>query len=255
MVGGDRGRGAATSPSWARVGGPLAQYAEGFRGELERLGYTPLSSAVHVRLMAHLSRWLGRQCLEAPALTPATADAYFAERRAAGYYNSLTSKSLKPLVDYLQRSGVLADAPAVPAVAATPAEALLERYRRYLLLERGLATSTADVSVRMARRRRPPPGSASSRPARRGRADELGSLTYIRLACGRQVPGIACTCSPGQGRGGASWLAPVLTAGWAIYRSLPGAVLWTCCSGPWQLHREIRRLYGRPRSFFLLRPC
>ena len=151
MVGGDRGRGAATSPSWARVGGPLAPYAEGFRGELERLGYTPLSSAVHVRLMAHLSRWLGRQCLEAPALTPATADAYFAERRAAGYYNSLTSKSLKPLVDYLQRSGVLADAPAVPAVAATPAEALLERYRRYLLLERGLATSTADVNVRMAR--------------------------------------------------------------------------------------------------------
>jgi hypothetical protein len=82
MVGGDRGRGAATSPSWARVGGPLARYAEGFRGELERLGYTPLSSAAHVRLMAHLSRWLGRQCLEAPALTPATADAYFAERRA-----------------------------------------------------------------------------------------------------------------------------------------------------------------------------
>src|ERR1017187_3289559 len=75
MVGGDRGRGAATSPSWARVGGPLAPYAEGFRGELERLGYTPLSSAAHVRLMAHLSRWLGRQCLEAPALTPATADA------------------------------------------------------------------------------------------------------------------------------------------------------------------------------------
>ena len=149
MVGGDRGRG-ATSPSWARVGGPLAPYAEGFRGELERLGYTPLSSAAHVRLMAHLSRWLGRQCLEARALTPTTADAYFAERRAVGYYNSLTGKSLKPLVDYLQRSGVLA-APAELAVAATPAEALLERYRRYLLLERGLATSTADVNVRMAR--------------------------------------------------------------------------------------------------------
>jgi site-specific recombinase XerD len=139
-----------TDPSWAEVRGPLALYAGGFRAELERLGYTPLSAAVHVRLMAHLSCWLGRQCLEAPALTPATADAYFAERRAVGYYNSLTSKSLKPLVDYLQRSGVLA-APAAPAVAATPAEALLERYRRYLLLERGLAASTADVNVRMVR--------------------------------------------------------------------------------------------------------
>lgn len=49
---------ALTSPSWARVDGPLAPYADGFRAELERLGYTPLTAATHVRLMAHLSRWL-----------------------------------------------------------------------------------------------------------------------------------------------------------------------------------------------------
>src|ERR1039457_556574 len=142
-----------TSKDPSRVGvyGPLASYAEGFRGELARLGYTPLSAIVHLRLRARVSSWLAGGGLEASALTPQTVEIFFAERRAAGYYNSLTSKSLKPLVDYLQRSGVLADAPAVPAVAATPAEALLERYRRYLLLERGLATSTADVSVRMAR--------------------------------------------------------------------------------------------------------
>ena len=45
-----------TVPCWARVRGPLAPYAEGFRVELERLGYTPLTAATHVRLLAHLSR-------------------------------------------------------------------------------------------------------------------------------------------------------------------------------------------------------
>jgi hypothetical protein len=50
-----------TVPCWARVRGPLAPYAEGFRSELERLGYTPLTAATHVRLLAHLSRWLARR--------------------------------------------------------------------------------------------------------------------------------------------------------------------------------------------------
>jgi len=62
---------ALTNPSWARVDGPLAPYAGGFRAELERLGYTPLTAATHVRLMAHLSRWLAREGVEAPGLTPA----------------------------------------------------------------------------------------------------------------------------------------------------------------------------------------
>ncbi len=45
-----------TDPCWARVGVPLEAYAEGFRAELRRLGYTPLTAAGHVRLMAHLAR-------------------------------------------------------------------------------------------------------------------------------------------------------------------------------------------------------
>ena len=38
-------------PCWARVHGPLEPYADGLRGELERLGYTPLSAAGHVRCL------------------------------------------------------------------------------------------------------------------------------------------------------------------------------------------------------------
>ncbi len=137
-------------PSRVGVCGPLALYAEGFRGELARLGYTPLSAIVHLRLMARVSGWLAGRGMDASALAPQMVETFFAERRAAGYYNSRTSKSLRPLVDYLRRLGALA-APAAPAVAAAPAEALLDRYREYLLLERGLTASTAEVNVRMAR--------------------------------------------------------------------------------------------------------
>jgi len=48
-----------------RAGEPLEPYADGFRVELERLGYTPLKAAAHVRLMAHLSRWLAREGADA----------------------------------------------------------------------------------------------------------------------------------------------------------------------------------------------
>lgn len=139
---------AMTRPSWAVVDGPLAPYAGGFRAELERLGYTPLTAATHVRLMAHLSRWLARESAEAPGLTPPLVEAYFAERRAAGYAGHVTGRALRPLLGYLRRLGVVP--PAAP-LAADAEERLLGRYREYLLAERGLSRTTADLNVRMVR--------------------------------------------------------------------------------------------------------
>jgi len=139
---------ALTSPSWACVDGPLAPYAGGFRAELERLGYTPLTAATHVRLMAHLSRWLAREGVKAPGLTPAVIEAYFAERRVAGYAGHVTGRALRPLAGYLRRLGVI---PPPAAAAASAEERLLARYREYLLVERGLAGTTAELNVRMVR--------------------------------------------------------------------------------------------------------
>ncbi|KXF55743.1 integrase [Rhodococcus sp. SC4] len=153
-----------TVPCWARVRGPLAPYAEGFRVELERLGYTPLTAATHVRLLAHLSRWLAREGVEASGLTPATVDAYFAERRAAGYVGHVTGRALRPLLGYLRRLGVL-PAPA-PVVPASPEERLLARYRDYLTTERGLAAATIELNVRMVR-----PFLVDRMKARQGRLD------------------------------------------------------------------------------------
>src|SRR6266496_2211430 len=151
---------AMTNPSWARVRGPLAPYVDGVRAELERLGYTPLTAAAHVRLMAHLSRWLARHGVEASGLTPATVDAYFAQRRAAGYVGQVTGRALQPL---------------------------LGQYRDYLTTERGLTTTTAALNVRMVR-----PFLADQARMRQGRLDleqlTAGEVAAFVVAQGRQRP-------------------------------------------------------------------
>jgi integrase/recombinase XerD len=176
---------AMTNPSWARVRGPLAPYVDGLRAELERLDYTPLTAAAHVRLMAHLSRWLARHGLEASGLTPATVDAYFAERRAAGYVGHVTGRALQPLLGYLQRLGVVP--PPAPVAPASPKERLLAQYWDYLATERGLTETTAALNVRMVR-----PFLADRARMRQGRLDlehlTAGEVAAFVVAQGRQRP-------------------------------------------------------------------
>ena len=94
---------AKTKPSWAKVTGPLAEYADGFRAELLRLGYTPLTAACQLRLTAHLSRWLTAEGVAPQDLDMPTAERYFAARRLAGYANERTTEALGPLLGYLRR--------------------------------------------------------------------------------------------------------------------------------------------------------
>jgi site-specific recombinase XerD len=120
-----------------RVVGPLVPYARGFAEELTRLGFTPLSAGGQLRLAAHLSRWLAAAGLGVQGLTAATVEAFLVARRAQGYTAFLTPKALVPLLGYLRGLGVAPSA----GVAGPPlvgSQALLARYREYLLVERGL---------------------------------------------------------------------------------------------------------------------
>jgi site-specific recombinase XerD len=139
---------AKTKPSWPKVTGPLAEYADGFRAELARLGYTPLTAAGQLRLMAHLSRWLDAEGLDAQALEMPVAERYFEARRSAGYANERTVTALGPLLGYLRGLGA---APAPAADPATETGQLLERFAGYLAAERGLAPRTVALNFRLAR--------------------------------------------------------------------------------------------------------
>ena len=128
--------------SRVRFQGPLEPYAQGFADELVRQGYSPTTSMKNqLFFVSHLSRWLASQGKELSALgCPEVVEAFFEERRRLGYVNRCTGKALAPLLEYLLQLGVVARA---PQAELTPTEELLERYRSYLVGERGLMVRTA----------------------------------------------------------------------------------------------------------------
>jgi integrase/recombinase XerD len=127
-------------PSRVRVSGPLMSYAGGFAAELSRQGYMPRSACGQLQLMAHASRWLAGEDLDATGFTTAAVERFLTARRTAGYVDHRTQKGLAPLLDYLRGLGV-APVP-VAEVAVEPVEELLDRYQRYLTVERGLVEAT-----------------------------------------------------------------------------------------------------------------
>ncbi len=128
-----------SDPSRVQVTGPLAAYVAGFRDELAGQGYRPDAATGQLQLMAHASRWLAAQGLQAEHLSPAEVERFVECRRSQGYRQRCSSKALVPLLRYLQELGTIA----VPvAEATTPVAELLERYRSYLVGARGLAPST-----------------------------------------------------------------------------------------------------------------
>jgi integrase/recombinase XerD len=170
------------------VTGPLEPFAPGFVAELGRLGYACPSVVHQVQLVAHLSRWMTGEGFAAGELSAGMVERFVVSRRAAGYRHFLMPSALAPLLGYLRALGVMT----VPTVAASvgPAGVLVERYRSYLLGERGLATTTVRYYERVARQFL---GAVSA-----GRDElDLARLTagevsrFVLAECGRCSPGSA----------------------------------------------------------------
>jgi hypothetical protein len=137
-----------TKPSWPEMTGPLAEYVPRFRAELARLGYTPLSAACQLRLVAHLSGWMTAGRLNARDLDMSAAERYFAGRGSAGYANERTVEALGALLGYLRG---LRAVQLPTAELVTETGLLLDRYAARLASDRGLAPRTVALNVRMAR--------------------------------------------------------------------------------------------------------
>jgi integrase/recombinase XerD len=132
-----------------RICGPVAPHADGFYSWLiGRHFYSPLTAVGQLRLTAHVSRWLLSRKLDCSALTDELALEFVAARRAAGYYNLRSPRAMLPLLTYLREIGVAPE----PVSAATAPADLLQSYRCYLSVERGLVAGTVDNYVQLARR-------------------------------------------------------------------------------------------------------
>ena len=128
--------------------GPLAVFADGFKGELERLGYSRFTAVEQLRLMAHLSRWMEEAGFDVAELTPERALAFLADRRACGHAHRCSPRAVDPLLGFLRGLGV---APAAtPAPIETAADRLLAEFENHLAANRGLSDRTVAGHRRVA---------------------------------------------------------------------------------------------------------
>jgi integrase/recombinase XerD len=136
-----------SDPSRVRVTGPLERYAAGFVAELVEAGYRPRSAAMQLRLLAHLSRWMGEEGLDPGELREPQLERFRREHldRVVGLRGA---GGLVPLLGRLRGLGVV---PAADQPTRSVVDLLLERYREYLLVERGVTAETARGYVDLVR--------------------------------------------------------------------------------------------------------
>ncbi|MDA8400394.1 MAG: site-specific integrase [Candidatus Dormibacteria bacterium] len=132
--------------SHVRMAGPLASHTAGFEQYLAEQGYR--SAATHLYMMAQLSCWLLKSKLGLGDLSALVVEDFLRWRRAVGYRSVVSFSRLSQLIDYLVSIGVVASFE--PAVAETPGERLIERYRCYLINERGLTTDSVRAYLEVA---------------------------------------------------------------------------------------------------------
>jgi integrase/recombinase XerD len=126
-----------TERSVEKLQGPLAPHASDFERQLRAKGYAKSTITGHIRLLAHLSRWLEDQGLAAAGVMPDCIDQFLVVRRQEGYRQLITAKAVQPLLNFLREREVVARPR--PSVPITDEERLLCRYHDYLVAERALA--------------------------------------------------------------------------------------------------------------------
>ena len=131
-----------------RMTGPLTPYAEEFAAELAAQGYTDLSAANQLRLMAHLSRWLEAEAIPAAQLDHRVVSRFLRERRRT--YTVFTSeRALAPLLRYLGAARVIAP---IMRPERRLGSKLLCEYQRYLIEERTVSAARQALCIAVAER-------------------------------------------------------------------------------------------------------
>lgn len=133
------------------VHGPLATFADGFREELERRGYTPKSWGRKVREMDQLSRWLDGNGLTVDNIDiDAVWVQGFLEDLGRSWKQPPTVRAMRPLMAWLRHIGAIRAEPPAPA-PHQPLDELIDRYRCWME-KRGLAARTVGRYEQSARR-------------------------------------------------------------------------------------------------------
>ena len=172
-----------------RISGPLAGFAEGYGTELVQLGYVPASVRLQLKVLADLSDWLSIHGMVAADLRRSDVDRFLRHRRAAGHTRYASIRAVRPVLEYLQRFEFVPRQ--APDAVLDSVDVMLDRFWRYLTVERALAAVTARTYLDMAR------PFVQGRLSANGNALDLEGLTaadiisFVVTSCPRQSRGVA----------------------------------------------------------------
>jgi site-specific recombinase XerD len=120
--------------------GPLSGYLDAFARQLSEYGYAIDTGQRQLRVISHLSQWMGRRGVHAHDLSEPVLKRFLADRRRQGRLWNTDPRALGWFLEHLQQTGVVGPTPPIPVDGMRGA---LERdFERYLLQERGLAAAT-----------------------------------------------------------------------------------------------------------------
>lgn len=131
-----------------RKPGRLGPFIEGFEARLLQQSYTPGTVKNSLKVAGQLGRWMESEGVEASQLDDAVFRSFIATLRDGGTRRIPGVRSFAPLLAHLTAEGVLTTEPSAP----TPVEALVDEYRNWLVVERGLAGPTVLRYENLARR-------------------------------------------------------------------------------------------------------
>jgi site-specific recombinase XerC len=116
---------------------------------MTRQGYSPHQTRLQLLLLNHLSNWLASEGLVVGELRAKEVEQFQLSRHEAGYSFLRSIRAMQPILGYLRELGI------APAASSTPAsgvlEPVLERYRGYLILERGIRNESASRYIDLMR--------------------------------------------------------------------------------------------------------
>lgn len=128
-----------------RMSGPLTRFREGFIAELTARGYTDLSLANQLRLMADLSRWLA-VCSIAVFDLDDIVVGRFLEKRRRTHTQFVSRRALEPLLGFLVDHGEITK----PSPLAVPRREELAAYEQYLTEERRVTPARRALCLKVA---------------------------------------------------------------------------------------------------------
>ena len=172
-----------------RISGPLAGFAEGYGTELTQLGYAPASVRLQLKVLADLSDWLLSQGMAAADLKRSDLDRFLRHRRAAGSTRYASIRAVRPVLEYLQRFDVVPRQ--APDAVLDPVDVMLDRFWRYLTVERALAAVTARSYLYMVRPFVQGRLSADCRVLNLERMTAADIISFVVTRCPRQSRGAA----------------------------------------------------------------